>query len=256
MTDITSKSKKLAALDRKPRHLAVIMDGNGRWARSRMLPRPAGHHAGVDSVRRTLENCGRIGIEVLTLFAFSSENWRRPEDEVSLLMNLFLRTLEKEVARLHENNVRVRLIGDRGRLSDRLRQKITNAEALTANNSGITLVIAASYGGRWDIAQAAQRLAEAVRAGSLEPNQINEDLLSAQINLADLPPPDLLIRTGGERRISNFLLWQLAYAELYFTDTLWPDFGETELFAALDWFAGRERRFGQTSEQIGQTYRA
>lgn len=221
-----------------------------------MLPRSAGHRAGVDAVRRTLEGCGRAGIEVLTLFAFSSENWRRPDDEVSLLMGLFLRTLEKEVVRLNENNVRIRLIGDRGRLSNRLRQQIARAEEATSGNTGVTLVIAASYGGRWDVAEAARQLAEQVRAGTLEPNQITEELLSAQVSLADLPAPDLLIRTGGERRISNFLLWQLAYAELYFTDTLWPDFGESELGAALDWFAGRERRFGQTSEQVERAYRA
>ncbi|MEX0729996.1 MAG: polyprenyl diphosphate synthase [Aquisalimonadaceae bacterium] len=256
MNDITRKTTALAALDYRPRHLAVIMDGNGRWARSRLLPRPAGHHAGVDAVRRTVETCAQAGIEVLTLFAFSSENWRRPVDEVSVLMDLLLRTLEKEAVRLHENNIRIRLIGDRDRLGARLRQQIARVEALTAENSGLTLVIAASYGGQWDIAGAARRLAEAVCAGTLDPDQINEERLAGEMSLADLPPPDLLIRTGGERRISNFLLWQIAYAELYFTDTLWPEFGEAELRVALDWFAGRERRFGQTPEQVERAHRA
>lgn len=256
MNEITQKSAAMAELECRPRHLAVIMDGNGRWARLRRLPRPAGHHAGVDAVRRTVETCAREGIQVLTLFAFSSENWRRPEDEVSLLMDLLLRTLEKEAVKLHQSNVRIRLIGDRDRLGRRLRQQIARVEDLTADNNGLTLVIAASYGGQWDIARAARRLAEDVRHGLLAPEQIDEKLLADRVSLADLPMPDLLIRTGGERRISNFLLWQLAYAELYFTEVLWPEFGEAELMSALEWYAGRERRFGQTSDQVGRAHRA
>jgi len=256
MTDFTRKTKALAEAEHRPRHVAVIMDGNGRWARSRMLPRPAGHRAGVDAVREVVENCGKAGVEVLTLFAFSSENWRRPEEEVSLLMDLFLRTLEKESLRLHKNNVRIRMIGERERLNPRLRKQIARVEDLTAGNAGITLVIAASYGGRWDLVQAARTVAERVLAGDLDVSQISEELLTGQLSMADLPPPDLLIRTGGERRISNFLLWQLAYAELYFTDTLWPDFDAAELGLALDWFAGRERRYGQTPEQVERAHRA
>ncbi len=239
-----------------PRHVAVVMDGNGRWAQARFLPRPAGHRSGVDAVRRIVEACGRRGVKVLTLFAFSSENWTRPEEEVSVLMDLMLRTLEKEASRLHENNVRVRMIGDRSRFSHRLQRQIAAAEELTADNTGLTLVIAVSYGGRWDLAEAARRIAEAVQDGRLEPEQVNETLVEGMLNTAEVPPVDLLIRTGGERRISNFLLWQLAYAELYFTPVLWPDFREAHLDEAFDWYAGRERRFGRTSEQLGRVSRA
>ncbi|MCC5856916.1 MAG: isoprenyl transferase [Ectothiorhodospiraceae bacterium] len=246
----------IAAGSGVPRHVAVVMDGNGRWAQARFLPRPAGHRAGVDAVRRIVEACGRRGVKVLTLFAFSSENWTRPEEEVSVLMDLMLRTLEKEASRLHENNVRVRMIGDRSRFSHRLQRQIAAAEELTADNTGLTLVIAVSYGGRWDLAQAARRIAEAVQDGSLDPEQVNESLVEGMLNTADLPPTDLLIRTGGESRISNFLLWQLAYAELYFTPVLWPDFREAHLDEAFDWYAGRERRFGRTSEQLGRVSRA
>ncbi|MCC5812382.1 MAG: isoprenyl transferase [Ectothiorhodospiraceae bacterium] len=239
-----------------PKHVAIVMDGNGRWAQARFMPRPAGHRAGVEAVRKTVEACGRRGVRVLTLFAFSSENWSRPADEVSVLMDLFLRTLEKEAGKLHENDVRIRLIGDRHRLGERLRRQVERVEQLTADNSGLTLVIAASYGGRWDMVEAARRLAEAARDGNLDPASITEDSLSGCLSTAGLPDPDLLIRTGGERRISNFLLWQLAYAELYFSPTLWPDFGVEDLDEAFAWYAGRERRFGQTSAQLEQAYRA
>lgn len=257
MTDVTG-TMDAAALpaDRLPRHIAVVMDGNGRWARARMLPRTAGHRAGVGAVRRTVECCGRLGIRALTLFAFSSENWRRPREEVSVLMDLLLRTLEKESEQLHENGVRIRLVGDRERLGPALNHQIARAERLTAGNTGLELVIAASYGGRWDIAQAGRRIAEAVQAGELTPEAVDEAQFHQFMSLSDLPPPDLLIRTGGERRISNFLLWQLAYAELYFSDTLWPDFSPRELDAALCWYAGRERRFGGVLESREQAGRA
>jgi len=242
--------------ERLPRHVAVIMDGNGRWANARSLPRHAGHRAGLKSVRRLVETCGELGVGVLTLFAFSSENWRRPKTEVSLLMQLFLHTLEREVGRLHRNGVRLRLIGDRTQFSDTLRRHMERAEALTANNSRLTLVIAAGYGGHWDIAQAAKALASEVAEGRRAPDEITPALLGQYVSLAELPPPDLFIRTGGEQRISNFLLWQLAYTELYFTDVLWPDFDRAAFEAALTSFARRQRRFGRTGEQVEQTSRA
>lgn len=226
------------------------MDGNGRWAKKRFLPRIAGHRAGVETVRRVVEACAQRGVEVLTMFAFSSENWRRPPQEVSLLMELFMMALDKQTRSLHRNNVRLRVIGDRAAFGDRLCKKIAEAEALTHNNTGLRLLIAANYGGRWDVVQATRQLAEQVRAGTLEPAAINEASLSSCLSLAGLPEPDLFIRTGGERRISNFLLWHLAYTELYFTDVPWPDFDEAALNAALESFATRERRFGQTSEQV------
>ena len=235
-----------------PRHIAVIMDGNGRWARGRGLPRPAGHKAGIAPVRMTIEQCGRRGIEALTLFAFSSENWRRPKDEVSTLIGLFLDALDREVAELHDKGVRLRFIGDRSTLSPRLLERMVAAETLTAANAGLRLQIAVSYGGRWDIRQAAQHLASACVAGSLKPEDIDESRLGGALALGDLPDPDLFIRTGGERRISNFLLWNLAYTELYFTDCLWPAFDVPELEAALAHFAGRERRFGRTSAQVAE----
>ncbi|MDD5037485.1 MAG: isoprenyl transferase [Methylococcaceae bacterium] len=233
-----------------PRHIAIIMDGNGRWAKKRFLPRTAGHRAGVASVRKAIEYCRAQGVKVLTLFAFSSENWRRPAQEVSVLMGLFLSTLEKETHKLHQNNVRLRVIGDRNAFAAELQQRIGDAEKLTAANIGLDLVIAANYGGRWDIAQAARRMAEEVVAGNLSPAAITEESLASYLHLADLPEPDLFIRTGGEQRISNFLLWQLAYTELYFTETLWPDFDETELETAIKDYAGRQRRFGYTGEQV------
>jgi undecaprenyl diphosphate synthase len=233
-----------------PRHVAIVMDGNGRWAQQRSLTRTAGHREGAKAVRRIVRACSERGIEVLTLFAFSSENWRRPRPEVEVLMNLFLTTLRREIRRLEAANVRLRFIGDRSAFSATLQDYIVKAEQRTAANTGLTLFIAANYGGRWDIAQASRRVAEEVAAGRLRPGEITVDLLRHYICLADAPEPDLFIRTGGEQRISNFLLWQLAYTELYFTDRLWPDFDVADLDAACAMFASRQRRFGQTSEQV------
>jgi len=233
-----------------PRHIAIIMDGNGRWAKSRFLPRTAGHHAGVSSVRKVIEYCGSAGVEVLTLFAFSSENWRRPQQEVSVLMGLFLSTLEKEAEKLHKKNVRLRVIGDRSAFAVELQAQIAAVESMTLANTGLNLVIAANYGGRWEITQAVRRVACRVAGGVLAPEAITTEILAANLDLADLPEPDLFIRTGGEKRISNFLLWQLAYTELYFTDTLWPDFDESALEIALKDYSGRQRRFGYTGEQV------
>jgi undecaprenyl diphosphate synthase len=235
-----------------PRHVAIIMDGNGRWAKQRRLPRFAGHQAGVEAVRGVVEGCGEKGIRALTLFAFSSENWRRPETEVGLLMDLFMKALQREVKKLHESNVRLRIIGERSAFSERLQRQIAAAERLTGDNTGLSLVIAVNYGGRWDIAQAARRLAELVEAGMLRADQVTQELLADYLCLHGLPEPDLFIRTGGEQRISNFLLWQLAYTELYFTDILWPDFDRRAFDAALAFFAGRQRRFGHTGEQVEQ----
>ena len=234
----------------KPQHVAIIMDGNGRWARSRGLPRLAGHRASVKVVRRVVEECAQRRIRYLTLFAFSSENWLRPPDEVGMLMNLFLDSLVREIANLHENRVRVRFIGDRDALGSELARSMGDAESLTAANPGLVLSVAVAYGGRWDIAHACRSLAADVAAGTLAPADITETRLAARLALAGLPDPDLLIRTGGERRVSNFLLWNLAYAELYFTDVLWPEFSSADLEAALEFFAQRERRFGKTSAQI------
>jgi undecaprenyl diphosphate synthase len=233
-----------------PQHVAIVMDGNGRWAQSRSLARHAGHKEGANSVRAVVEACGRLGIEALTLFAFSSENWERPQREVSLLMELFLLALQRETTRLARNNIRLRLIGDRSRFSDRLQEEILAAEQRTAANTGLQLTVAASYGGRWDVAQAAAAAAREVQAGRLRPEQITPERLQGFLSTAHLPEPDLLIRTGGERRISNFMLWQFAYTELYFTDTLWPDFRGPELAAAFADFACRQRRHGRTSEQV------
>ncbi|HFC8519478.1 isoprenyl transferase [Neisseria lactamica] len=227
-----------------PRHIAVIMDGNGRWAKKRFLPRIMGHKRGLDALENMVGHCAGLGVRYLTVFAFSTENWRRPEDEVSFLMGLFLQALQKQVRRLHENNMRLKILGNRERFNRQILQGIEEAEALTANNTGLTLSIAADYGGRWDILQAANRLlADGV-------SEITEDALAKYLMLGDAPEPDLFIRTGGETRISNFLLWQMAYAELYFTDILWPDFDETALNAAVASFQKRERRFGRTSEQL------
>ncbi len=228
------------------------MDGNGRWARARMLPRAIGHREGVKSVRRTVETCIDKGIGALTLFAFSSENWRRPSEEVSKIMDLFVNTLKKEVAALDRNNVRLRFIGDRSAFSSNLQQLIKESELQTDGNRQLELVIAANYGGQWDITQACRRLADRVQAGELQAEEITQQRIAQEMCIADLPLPDLFIRTGGERRISNFLLWQLAYTELYFTDILWPGFDEGEFGKALDWFANRQRRFGRTGEQVEQ----
>ncbi|TVP88589.1 MAG: di-trans,poly-cis-decaprenylcistransferase [Pseudomonadaceae bacterium] len=246
MKDIAAKATPSGV----PRHVAIIMDGNNRWARKRLLPGAAGHKAGVESVRAAIEVCGNAGVEVLTLFAFSSENWARPQDEVSALMELFLGALRREVRKLRENGVRLRIIGERQRFAAELQQAMAEAEALTAAGDRMTLVIAANYGGQWDIAQACQQLAEQVAAGKLSAAQINEQQVQATLSTADWPLPDLCIRTGGERRISNFMLWQLAYAELYFSDLFWPDFKQDAMQAALADFASRQRRFGKTSEQV------
>jgi undecaprenyl diphosphate synthase len=235
---------------RLPRHVAIVMDGNGRWARKRHRPRSFGHRAGQQAVRAAIEFCLRQGIGALTLFAFSSENWQRPEDEVSALMGLFLKALDREVAELHENGVRIRFVGDLEAFEPALRERMRSAMRRTADNRALQLNIAVNYGGRWDIVQAARELAHQAAAGALEPERIDEGTLGARLCLADLPAPDLFIRTGGEQRISNFLLWQLAYAELYFTDTLWPDVDADCLQAAIDDFARRERRFGRTGEQV------
>ncbi|WP_240096949.1 polyprenyl diphosphate synthase [Thermomonas flagellata] len=235
-----------------PRHIAIIMDGNGRWARLRRRPRLVGHRAGARAVRACIELCLQRGIPALTLFAFSSENWQRPPEEVRGLMKLFLGVLEREVDDLHARGVRLRFIGERARFEPAIRARMAAAEALTAGNARLQLTVAAGYGGRQDIARAARALAEQVAAGRLRPEQIDEHLLGTQVALADLPPPDLFIRTGGELRISNFLLWQLAYTELWFTPVLWPDVDAALLEQALADYAGRERRYGLTSEQLAQ----
>jgi undecaprenyl diphosphate synthase len=232
-----------------PRHIAVIMDGNGRWAAARALPRPAGHRMGVRAVKQIVENCAQRGVQVLTLFAFSSENWKRPKEEVSMLMSRFLQALDDEVAELHENGIRLTFAGNMQQLSAVLRERMDAAAALTAGNTRMTLVIAIAYGGRWDLARAARRLAERCVAGELRADEITEAQLGEHLALGGLPDPDLLIRTGGEQRISNFLLWNLAYTELYFCDALWPDFDARELDAAIAHFGRRQRRFGLVPEQ-------
>jgi undecaprenyl diphosphate synthase len=233
-----------------PQHIAVVMDGNGRWANRRHMPRVAGHKAGVNATRRIVENCAQKNIRVLTIFAFSSENWRRPETEVSSIMALFVSTISAEVKKLHKRNVCIKFIGDRSRFSDKLQQSINESERLTMNNSGLRLNIAANYGGRNDIVAACKQLLEDVQQDKVSLAQVNEELLSSYLSLHDVPEPDLFIRTGGEQRISNFLIWQLAYTELYFVDTLWPDFQDEDFDRALQWFAGRQRRFGKTGQQI------
>ncbi|VAW87732.1 Undecaprenyl diphosphate synthase [hydrothermal vent metagenome] len=244
-----SKIKPLTAV---PKHVAVIMDGNGRWAKARRRPRFMGHKAGVESVRTIVNSCVDYGIEVLTLFAFSSENWRRPEEEVGALMSLFATVLDLEVKKLHKSNVRLRIIGELSAFTPKMQKLIEKAERLTAENSGLILVIAANYGGRWDVTQAAVKLARQVEQGELKAADINPEMMDGAMSLAELPEPDLFIRTGGEKRISNFLLWQLAYTELYFTDTLWPDFNKEAFEEALLSFSQRQRRFGKTGDQIEQ----
>ncbi len=233
-----------------PQHVAIIMDGNGRWASKRLLPRTAGHAKGVQSVRRAVETCGRLGVKYLTLFAFSSENWRRPADEVSLLMRLFVQALEREVARLLEQGVRLHVVGDLSAFEPRLQDLISQAQAKTAHNDTLHLTVCANYGGRWDILQATRNMLLARPELAQNPAAIDEEALAAHLSMAWAPEPDLFIRTGGEQRISNFLIWQLAYAELFFTECYWPDFGERELLAAFEWYRTRERRFGRTSAQV------
>ncbi|MEZ5499188.1 MAG: polyprenyl diphosphate synthase [Steroidobacteraceae bacterium] len=233
-----------------PRHLAIIMDGNGRWAEQRNRDRSLGHEAGIAPVRMCVEECIRRGVGALTLFAFSSENWQRPQDEVTALMSLFISSLEMELPKLHENGVKLRFIGERDRLDDDLRARIGAAEQHTAANRRLELQVALSYGGRWDIARAARRLAEDVSAGRIRSTEIDESALATRLSLAGLPDPDLFIRTGGEHRISNFLLWNLAYSELWFTDTLWPDFSVADIDQAFANFTARQRRFGMTGAQL------
>jgi undecaprenyl diphosphate synthase len=233
-----------------PRHVAIIMDGNGRWAKQRNRPRTAGHREGVKSVRAVVEESVRRGVKTLTLFAFSSENWQRPRSEVNIVMELFMSALRGEVRRLNDNDVRLRIIGDRSAFPEKLQRRIVEAEDMTADNLTLNLQVAANYGGRWDITQAARRLAEDVRNGRVDLDEIDEDALASRLSFPDLPEPDLFIRTGGEQRLSNFVLWQSAYAELYFTDLLWPDFDAAAYGRALEDFARRQRRFGRTGEQI------
>jgi len=243
----TSSTIAVPATRTLPRHIAIVMDGNGRWARQRFLPRIAGHRRGVENVRSAVRACAQKGIEFLTLFAFSSENWRRPADEVSFLMQLFVIALEQEVAKLHENDIRFKVIGDLSRFEPRLTRLIAEAEQLTRDNTRLTLTVAANYGGRWDIIQAVTRM---LKDKPQLADRFAEVDLSPYLSLAYAPEPDLFIRTGGEQRISNFLLWQLAYTEMYFTDTLWPDFDTAALDRAITSYRQRERRFGHTSEQL------
>ena len=244
----TSSTQDVPEVAGVPKHVAIIMDGNGRWATKRFLPRVAGHSQGLDTVRKIVKECGDKGVEYLTLFAFSSENWRRPAEEVGFLMKLFLTALEKEITRLHRNNVRLRLIGDLSRFDPLIQERVAAAEARTAENTGLNLTIAANYGGRWDILQA---VSACIKANpNLDPDAINEEFLAPYLSMPYAPEPDLFIRTGGEQRISNFLLWQLAYTELYFTEVLCPDFYTQELQNSFDWYRDRERRFGRTSAQV------
>ncbi|MES2489089.1 MAG: polyprenyl diphosphate synthase [Pseudomonadota bacterium] len=236
-----SKSSPALPKSSAPRHVAVIMDGNGRWAKQRLQPRAMGHRAGVKSARKIVRAAHQAGVGVLTLFAFSQENWRRPQEEVSLLMQLFVKTLAREIDSMHKNGISIRFIGDHRDFAQALRDEMARAEQLTLHNTKLKLVVAVGYGGQWDIAQAAQRCVTLGR-------EINTENIEEYLDTAGLPAPDLMIRTGGEQRISNFLLWQLAYTELFFTDTLWPDFNEAEFKAAVAWFAGRERRFGRVPE--------
>ncbi|HIF55401.1 MAG TPA: isoprenyl transferase [Methylococcaceae bacterium] len=233
-----------------PRHIAIIMDGNGRWAEKKYMPRALGHKAGVKVVRNIVEHCVKEKIEVLSLFAFSSENWRRPKKEIELLMDLFMGTLQSQVDKLDKNNIKLRIIGDKAAFSAKLQNKIEQAQVQTENNTGLTLVIAANYGGRWDIAQAFQQIIKKIDSGEIQAQDVSEELIAQFLTTADLPEPELFIRTGGEERISNFLLWQLAYTEFYFTETLWPDFEPDLLADAINSFRGRQRRFGRTGNQI------
>jgi undecaprenyl diphosphate synthase len=240
----------MAANDIMPRHVAVIMDGNGRWARKRALPRHAGHRSGVGAVRETVEVAAKRGVEYLTLFAFSSENWSRPREEVSKLMGLFVEALQREVDELHRNNVRLEFIGAREQLQAGLIDKISAAEEQTSANTGLRLIVAVAYGGRWDIVKAVRQLARKVATGNMTAEEIDDQAVASELQLRGVPDPDLLIRTGGEQRISNFLLWNLAYAELWFCDTLWPDFGEQKFDEALAFYGRRQRRYGHTGDQV------
>jgi undecaprenyl diphosphate synthase len=244
----TSSTLAVPAVEAIPRHVAIIMDGNGRWATKRFMPRVAGHSEGLEAVRKIVEECVRQNVQYLTLFAFSSENWRRPPEEVGFLTKLFLKSLRKEVARLAENNIRLKMIGDLSRFGSAITEMVEFSEDKTKDCKRLTLTIAANYGGRWDILQAMQKAL--ITNPHLQATDLTESLLLPHLSMAYAPEPDLFIRTGGEQRVSNFLLWQLAYTELYFTDALWPDFDATQLQAAFVWYAQRERRFGRTSAQL------
>ena len=246
MKDTFQDSQKI------PRHVVIIMDGNGRWARQRNRPRATGHRAGVNTLRRIVEHAAAREVQALTVYAFSSENWRRPGKEVNVLLELFVTSLQREVEGLNQNRVRLQFIGDRERFPEKLQQSIRDAEALTATNSGLKLVVAANYGGRWDITNACRQLGKLIETGALTADEINEERVQEKLSLSMLPEPDLFIRTGGEKRLSNYLLWHIAYTELYFTDCLWPDFTPEHFDSALVWFSERQRRFGRTSEQIKQ----
>ena len=245
-----SSTREIPVTGAIPTHVAIVMDGNGRWAHARLLPRTAGHAKGVQSVRRAVETCGAAGVKYLTLFAFSSENWRRPAEEVSLLMRLFVQALEREVARLQEQGVRLHVIGDLSAFEPKLQDLIVQAQQKTAHNDKLHLTIAANYGGRWDILQATRALLLARPDLALDPSGLDETSLAPYLSMAWAPEPDLFIRTGGEQRISNFLIWQMAYTELYFSECYWPDFGEAELHQSFEWYRTRERRFGRTSAQV------
>ena len=247
MPIFASSTREIPKAPEVPRHIAIIMDGNGRWAKQRMLPRAAGHKRGVETVREVVKACVARGVEYLTLFAFSSENWRRPEEEVSMLKQLFILALEREAEKLHRNDIRLRLVGDLAPFGNKINELVERAERLTENNSAMTLTIAANYGGRWDILQAVQRM---LKANPQLRDGFTEEQLASYLSMAYAPEPDLFIRTGGEERISNFLLWQLAYSEFYFTTTLWPDFDAAALDLAIASYQQRERRFGRTSEQL------
>jgi undecaprenyl diphosphate synthase len=248
MTQHISSTLVIPEVNAIPRHVAIIMDGNGRWAGKRFMPRVAGHSEGLAAVRKIVQECRSLGVEYLTIFAFSSENWRRPPEEVGFLMKLFLKSLKGEVSRLAENDISLRLIGDLSRFDPAIQEMVQFSVEKTADYKALTLTVAANYGGRWDILQAMRKCLLA--NPNLQPEDVSEELLQPHLSMAYAPEPDLFIRTGGEQRVSNFLLWQLAYTELYFTDILWPDFDEVELHKAFDWFGQRERRFGRTSAQL------
>ena len=244
---LPSSTRTIPDIAAVPRHIAIIMDGNGRWAKRRFMPRVMGHKQGVEALRKVVKACRDLGVGYLTVFAFSSENWRRPEEEVSFLMALFMKALEREVSKMHQNNIRLKIIGDRSRFNDQLKQSMQDAETLTANNDGLMLTIAANYGGRWDMMNAVHSL---LRDHPNLAQSFTEADLQPYLSMSDAPEPDLFIRTGGEQRVSNFMLWQLAYTELYFTETLWPAFDRKELGKAISSYQNRERRFGRTSEQV------
>ena len=233
-----------------PNHIAIVMDGNGRWARAKNRPRFMGHKKGVAAVREIVKTCSQLNVECLSLFAFSSENWKRPEEEIKHLMGLFMLALDREAKSLARNNVKLKIIGDLSAFSEKLQQKIRHVEELTAQSTGLNLIVAANYGGRWDITQATKEIGKLIETGKKISTSITEDDISQQLTTVDFPDPDLFIRTGGEKRISNFLIWQMAYAELYFTDVLWPDFNAEHLNAAIQDYSSRQRRFGKTSEQV------